>query len=210
MTPVVTFINRHLEPLRGFHIFMRALPRLLTTVPDVHVLIIGADRLAGYGPKPPREGVTWKQLMLEELQGQLDGSRVHFVGQLAYDQLMRVLSISRAHVYMTYPFVLSWSLLDAMACECLIIGSDTAPVRDVIRPGKNGLLVDFFDHKALADALTEACVVPDQYEEMRRSARATIVDEFDRKTVCEPAWLSLINEVLSEVSEKFVPRGVSG
>jgi glycosyltransferase involved in cell wall biosynthesis len=199
-TPVVTFINRHFEPVRGFHVFMRALPRLLAALPDVHVLLIGTDSRNGYGPQPARTKLTWKQVMLEELQGRLDLSRVHFPGPLSYGQLSSVLSVSRAHVYLTHPFVLSWSLLDAMACECLVVGSDTAPVRDVIRPGENGLLVPFYDHDALADALIEACRAPQRYEPLRRAARATVVGEFDRRTVCEPAWLALVDEVLGPSS----------
>ena len=196
-SPVVTFINRHFEPVRGFHVFMRALPRLLAAVPDAHVLLIGTDSRHGYGAAPARADATWRQIMLEEVGDRLDHSRVHFPGPLPYDLLATVLSLSRAHVYLTHPFVLSWSLLDAMACECLIVGSDTEPVRDVIRPGVNGLLVPFHDHDALADALIGACrAPPERYAPLRRAARATAVRDFDRARVCEPAWLALIDEVL--------------
>ncbi|MEO6376769.1 MAG: glycosyltransferase [Caulobacteraceae bacterium] len=195
-SPVVTFINRNFEPLRGFHTFMRALPDLLAGAPDAHVLIIGADSPQIYGSQPPSGG-SWKQAMLSELDGQIDFGRVHFVGQLAYEQLIATLSISAAHVYLTYPFVLSWSLLDAMACECLLVASDTAPVRDLITHGETGLLVDFFDHKALAATLVEACRNPDAYTLLRHAARAKAVAEYDRATVCRPAWLALIDEVLA-------------
>jgi glycosyltransferase involved in cell wall biosynthesis len=104
--------------------------------------------------------------------------------------------LSRAHVYLTHPFVLSWSLLDAMACECLVVGSDTAPVRDVVRHGENGLLVPFYDHDALADTLIGACRAPERYAPLRRAARATALRDYDRRTVCEPAWLALIDEIL--------------
>jgi glycosyltransferase involved in cell wall biosynthesis len=193
--PVVTFANRFFEPMRGFHILMRTLPRVFTELPDLHVLMIGSDKSQGYG-KPPPAGKTWKQIMLQELEGRLDLGRIHFTGQLSYPTFLAALSISAAHVYLTYPFVLSWSLLDAMACECLVVGSDTAPVRDVIRPGINGLLVDFFDQEGLAKTLIAACRNPERYAPLRRAARETVVTSFDRASVCEPAWLGLIDEVL--------------
>ncbi len=196
-TRIVTFANRSFEPLRGFHTFMRGLPHLLGGAPDIQVLIIGADSPNIYG-RPPAGGGTWKEAMLAELAGEIDLNRVHFVGSLAYGELISVLSISAVHVYLTYPFVLSWSLLDAMACECLLIGSDTAPVREVIDHGETGLLVDFFDHRALAETLIQACRDPDAYAPLRRAARAKVVAEYDRVAVCEPAWLALIDEVLTE------------
>lgn len=196
-TPVVTFVNRHFEPMRGFHSFMRALPHLLREVPDVHVVMVGADARQGYGPLPAGER-TWKQVMLEEVGRDLDPARVHFVGHLPREKLLDVLSISTAHVYLTYPFVLSWSLLDAMACECLVVASDTAPVREVVRHGENGLLVDFFDPPGLARTLAEICADPGRHAALRQAARATVVAEYDRDRHCLPEWLNLIEEVLSE------------
>jgi glycosyltransferase involved in cell wall biosynthesis len=193
--PVITFVNRRFEPMRGFHVFMRALPRFLEAVPNAHVLVVGADDPEIYG-RPPAEG-TWKRQLLEELGGRLDAARVHWLGALSYEQLMRVFALSWAHVYLTYPFVLSWSLLDAMACGCLIIGSDTAPVRDVVRHGQNGLLVDFFDEDALAKQMAEACRSPETFRGLRENARETVVTEYNRATVCLPAWMSMIDEVLT-------------
>lgn len=193
--PVVTFVNRRFEPLRGFHIFMRALPRLLADIPDVHVLLVGMDAPGGYGKNAP-PGTSWKQVMLNELKGRLDLPQIHFTGPISYELLLTAFGLSAAHTYLTYPFVLSWSLLDAMACECLIVGSDTAPVREVIEPGVNGLLVDFFAHDALAATLTAACREPERFAALRKTARETVVSRFDRATVCEPAWLALIDEVL--------------
>jgi len=195
-TPVVTFVNRRFEPVRGFHIFIRALPRFLAEVPNAHVLMVGADDPETYG-RPPPEG-TWKQRLLGEVGDRLDPARVHWVGSLPYDQLLRVFAASWAHVYLTYPFVLSWSLLDAMACGCLVIGSDTAPVRDVVRHDQNGLLVPFFDADALVARLAEACRKPEQFRHLRENARATAVAEYDRATVCLPKWLGLVEEVLAE------------
>jgi glycosyltransferase involved in cell wall biosynthesis len=131
------------------------------------------------------------------LSTRLDLSRIHFPGQIGYDRLLALLSISAAHVYFTYPFVLSWSLLDAMACECLVIGSDTAPVREIIKPGENGLLVDFFDYSNLADTITAACREPQRFAALRCAARETIVSKYDRERICEPAWLRLIDELMT-------------
>jgi glycosyltransferase involved in cell wall biosynthesis len=192
-TPVITFINRRLEPLRGFHILMRALPKVLTALPSARAVLVGADE-RGYGPPAPN-GRTWKQHLLSEVGGRLDPSRVHFTGQIPHDYMLSVLSVSAAHVYYTYPFVLSWSALEAMASACLIVGSDTAPVRDVIENGTNGLLHDFFDVDDLAETLIQACREPDQYRSMRQEARRTVVERFDRARMCLPAWLRLIDEV---------------
>lgn len=194
--PVVTFVNRRFEPVRGFHVFMRALPRFLSEVADAHVLMVGADDPETYGRRPA-EG-TWKQRLLDEVGDGLDPARVHWLGPLPYEQLLHVFAASWAHVYLTYPFVLSWSLLDAMACGCLIIGSDTAPVRDVVRHEENGLLVPFFDKDALVAQMAEACRKPERFRRLRENARATTVADYDRATVCLPKWLDLIGEVLAE------------
>jgi glycosyltransferase involved in cell wall biosynthesis len=190
--PVITLINRNFEPLRGFHIFMRALPRLLAEVPEAEVVLIGQ---AGRGYGGESENGTWKDRMLAEVGDRLDMKRVHFVGRVTYDRMLAALSVSAAHVYYTYPFVLSWSLLDAMATECLVIASDTAPVRDVVRGGENGLMLDFFDHEALSGALIRACREPEAFRPLRKAARATVAAHYDRKRVCLPAWLELIDQV---------------
>lgn len=192
--PVITFINRQFEPLRGFHIFLRALPAVLEAVPEAEVLLIGGDDAGGYGQPAPK-GTTWKAHYLAEVRDRLDMRRVHFTGRVPHGQMLAALSLSAAHVYYTYPFVLSWSLLEAMASECLIIGSDTPPVRDVIEHGVNGRLLDFFDVTALSEALIAACRSPDQHGPLRKAARETIVRRFDRNSVCLPAWLRLIEEV---------------
>lgn len=193
--PVITFVNRTYERLRGFHIFMRALPALLEARPDAEVLVIGSDAGRGYGGGL-RGGETWKSRMLAELGDRLDLSRIHFTGPVAHADMIAAMSISWAHVYYTYPFVLSWSLTEAMACECLILGSDTAPVRDAIVSGQTGVLNDFFDVQALASAMIDACEHPEAYQDMRREARRSALAQFDRETVGVPAWMSLIGEVL--------------
>jgi glycosyltransferase involved in cell wall biosynthesis len=189
--PVITFVARRLEPLRGYHSFMRALPRLLEAVPDAEVLVIGEAARAGYGAAAP-EGRTWAELILDEVKDGLDPARVHFTGRVSYEAFIDALSLSWAHVYLTYPFVLSWSLLEAMACECLVIGSDTAPVRDAITAGESGVLVDFFDVAGLTDALIEACRSPRRFDPLRRAARATVEARYDRARVCLPGWMELI------------------
>jgi glycosyltransferase involved in cell wall biosynthesis len=191
-TPVVTFISRTLEPLRGFHIFMRALPALLAACPEAHVVIIGSDAAQGYGATAPG-GSTWKEAMLREVGGAIDATRVHFLERVPHGTMIDALSISAAHVYLTYPFVLSWSLIEAMACECLIVGSDTAPVRDVIVPGENGLLVDFFDVGGLSARLMTAMSQPSQYHRLRVNARATVNERFDADRIGMPGWLELID-----------------
>ncbi|MCC6920626.1 MAG: glycosyltransferase [Alphaproteobacteria bacterium] len=194
--PIITFINRRFEPLRGFHTFMRALPGLLKEVPEARVLIVGEDDPRVYGARAPNNK-SWKQFMLDELKGKLDLGRVHFLGTLSYNNLIGVLSLSAAHVYYTYPFVLSWSLLDAMACECLLVASDTAPVRDVIRGGENGLMLDFFDPEQLSRTLISACREPGLYAPIRKAARETVIKEYDRATICQPMWLDLVDETLA-------------
>lgn len=194
-TPVVTFINRNFERLRGFHVFMRALPAFLERCPTAQVLLIGADSGKTYGGDRP-DGKSWKQAMLDEVGDRLDLTRVHFTGPLPHADMVAAMSISWAHVYYTYPFVLSWSLVEAMACECLILGSDTGPVRDAISNGVNGVLNDFFDVDALANAMAQACETPEAFQQMRQNAKATALRLFDRETVGVPGWMALIEEAL--------------
>jgi glycosyltransferase involved in cell wall biosynthesis len=193
--PLVTLINRRFEPLRGFHIFMRALPKLMAAVPDVDVVVIGADEDGGYG-NPAVKGTTWGKRVYAEIADRVDRSRIHFVGRVPHALMIEALSLSSAHVYYTYPFVMSWSLLEAMATECLVLGSDTPPVRDAITPGVDGILNEFFDVDALSDAMIEACRNPDKFKDMRKAARETIIRRYDRATICQPAWTALVEPML--------------
>ena len=194
---VITFVNRNLEPYRGYHIFMRALPRLLRERPNAKVLIVGGDEVS-YGAAPPK-GQTWKQIFLDEVRGQIpdaDFARVHFLGRIPYDQFLRLLQVSRVHVYLTYPFVLSWSLLEAMSCGAAIIASGTAPVREVIRHDETGRLVDFFDGDALVD---EGCALLDDETARGRlgaAARQLMRDKYDLNTICLPRQLRWISAVM--------------
>lgn len=164
--PVITYVARNLEPYRGFHIFMRALECIQAKHKTCHAIIVGADDVS-YGRRPA-DAPNWREKMLREVK--LDPARTHFFGRVAYDYYRKALQVSAAHVYLTYPFVLSWSMLEAMATGCLVIGSDTAPVREVIRHGENGMLTDFFDHSRLADTVAEVLGNPGAYREMRKRA----------------------------------------
>jgi glycosyltransferase involved in cell wall biosynthesis len=186
---VITFVSRNLEPYRGFHSFMRALPQLLRERPQARVIIVGDDSVS-YG-KPSTHG-TYRKQMLTELNGQLDLSRIHFLGRIPYAQYLQILQLSTAHVYLTYPFVLSWSMLEAMSAGCAIIGSRTAPVTEVIEAGENGLLVDFFLSEEIVEAIHQVCDHPDQMASMRLAARQTVIDRFDLKRICLPRQLKLL------------------
>ncbi|MGY0714098.1 glycosyltransferase family 4 protein [Azospirillum argentinense] len=173
---VLTYAVRNLEPYRGFPSFMRALPCILEARPKAHVLIAGGDEVS-YGSAPPGGGKSWRETMLAEVP--LDPARVHFLGHLPYDQYLSVLRVSRAHVYLTYPFVLSWSMVESMALGCVVIGSDTAPVREVIRHGENGLLADFFSPEDIAAKTIAVLEEPDSFAPLARAARETAVERFD-------------------------------
>ena len=187
---VITYVARNLEPYRGFHRFMRALPDILARRPNARAVIVGGDKVS-YGSAPP-DGQSWKGMLLNEVGGQLDLSRVHFVGRVPRATFVNLMQVSAAHIYLTYPFVLSWSMLEAMAAGALVIGSRTAPVEEVIEHGRNGLLVDFFDASGLADAVVEALESPTRFAAIRAAARQTIVERFDLTTICLPRWLQLV------------------
>ena len=192
--PVVSFVNRNLEPYRGYHQFMRALPAILRRQPRAQVVLVGADGVS-YGAAAP-QGQTWKQRFLDEVRHELDLSRVHFVGQIPYSDLIRLLQVSAAHVYLTYPFVLSWSCLEAMSVGAHVIGSRTAPVQDFITDGVNGTLVDFFDPAGLADAVCRQLAAPGADAALRAAARRTAVEHCDLRQVCLPHWRRLLGEVM--------------
>ncbi len=187
---VVTFINRNLEPMRGYHQFMRALPLILANRPNARVVIVGGDEVS-YGAKPAGHK-GYKEIYLNEVRDQLDMSRVHFVSRVPYETLISLLRVSAVHVYLTVPFVLSWSMLEAMSLGALVIGSDTAPVREVIKDGKNGLLVDFFNPKQIAETVCAALAEPKKFAPLRKAARQTIVKRYDFRTRSLPEYIKLI------------------
>ncbi|HEX6735064.1 MAG TPA: glycosyltransferase [Azonexus sp.] len=187
---VVTFVARQLEPYRGYHTLMRALPLLQQLRPKARIVIVGGDGVS-YGPAAPG-GASWKTVFLEEVRSRLDMSRIHFVGKVPHEALTRLMQVSAVHVYLTYPFVLSWSLLEAMSIGCLVVASDTAPVKEVITHGDNGLLVDFFDPPALARRVAECLENPQAFRPLRERARASVVARYDLHTICLPRQIDFV------------------
>lgn len=190
---LITFVNRNLEPSRGWHIFARSLPRLLKARPNAHVAIVGGTGVS-YGAAP-ENGKSWREVIWREVEGKVDASRVHFLGRIPYNVFIGLLQASSCHVYLTIPFVLSWSMLEAMAVGAVVVGSDTAPVREVIEDGVNGLLTPFLEPDALADRVAQVLADPARYRPLRQAARDTIVRRYDLRSVCLPAQLALIDRV---------------
>ncbi len=191
---IVTYVSRNLEPYRGYHIFMRALPHILEARPHCRVLIVGACGVS-YGKQAP-PGTTWQQHYLNEVADRIDLSRVHFTGPLPYAEYLKVLQISSAHIYLTYPFILSWSMLEAMSAGCLLIASATPPVEEVARHGENALLFPFRDHAALAKTVITALSDQDSLKKLRTSARQTIIDRYDFDTVSLPTFKNMLNSIV--------------
>ena len=195
---VITFVNRNLEPYRGFHIFMRSLPKILRDRPFAHVLIVGGDGVS-YGAKPNSD-LSWKQIFINEVRPRISDSewdRVHFLGNLPYASFIGLLQLSTVHVYLTYPFVLSWSLLEAMSAGCSIIASNTDPVSEVIQHDKTGLLVDFFDQDALSDEICSLLDKSSKRQEISRNARNYAINNYDINKVCLPKQVSWVQSFLS-------------
>lgn len=176
---IVTYVARGMEPYRGFPQFIAMVALLQERRPDCHVVVVGEDRVA-YG-RTRKDGKTYKEWMLETTP--LDRSRLHFTGQLPYFEYLQVLQAASVHVYLTRPFVLSWSMLEAMAAGCVVVGSSTAPVQEVIQDGINGLLTDFFSPGAICDTVETALNNPDQMAVLRNNARSTVLEQYDLATL---------------------------
>ena len=203
---IITFVNRNLEPYRGYHIFMRALPEILRQRPRARVLIVGGDGVS-YGAKPPAPAYangagppSWKTIFHNEITPQLTPemqARIHFLGLVPYPQFLALLQLSTVHVYWSYPFVLSWSLLEAMAAGCAIVASDTAPLHEAIRHSDTGLLVDFFDIAGLAKTVCDLLAQPEaERARLGQQARAFVQATYDLKTVCLPQQRQWVQELL--------------
>jgi glycosyltransferase involved in cell wall biosynthesis len=173
-TRVVTYVSYGLEALRGFDIFMKVAKRICEARPDVIFIIVGADRVQ-YGEDVRFiQAPTFAQHVLS--QDSYDLSRFLFTGQILEEQLVQILSLSDVHIYLTMPFVLGWSLFDALACSCTVVASDTAPVREVIRHEQNGLLADFYDVDGLARLAMQVLDDPKKYRPLGQ-AGTRLVDE---------------------------------
>ena len=167
--PTITFVNRNLEGLRGFDVFMRALAQVQSQHPSVRAVIVG-DNEGGYaGPHP--SGRSWREVMLEELQGQLDLERIHFLGRIPHSSLIGLLQASWVHVYLSYPFILGWSLLEAMACGCCIVGSRGMPVQEVIHDGVEGVLVPMADPNKLSQKILALLANSSMRQQLGAAAR---------------------------------------
>jgi len=190
---IITFVSRNLEPYRGFHIFVQALPLIQKKRPKARIIIVGGNE-RGYGSAPPSK-TTYRDLFMSRVKDKVDMSRIYFLGRIPYTQLINLLQISAAHVYLTYPFVLSWSMLEAMACGCAVIGSRTQPVEEVIEHGKNGILVDFFSPEEIAEAVDDVLTNKEKKNSLGKAAREAILQKYDLKKICLPAQIKLIDDL---------------
>lgn len=190
---VITFVNRNLEPYRGYHSFMRALPAILKRRPNARVLIVGGDDVS-YGARP-ENGQKWKDIFVSEVRPQIpdaDWVRVHFLGNIPYQHFISLLQLSTLHVYLTYPFVLSWSLLEAMSVGCTIVASDTQPLHEAIRHDETGRLVNFFDVAGLASEVGALLDDPAARQRLGANARVFAQANYDLQTVCLPRQLAWV------------------
>ena len=190
---VVTYVARNLEPYRGFHIFMRSVEEICHRRSRAEILIVGGDEVS-YGARLA-DGQTYREKLLSEVT--IDPDRVHFLGRVRYSRFLALLRVSAVHVYLTYPFVLSWSMLEAMAAGCVIVGSATPPVEEVIVDGVNGLLVDFFAPKEIADRVDVVLEHPDRMAKVRAGARQTIIERYDLRRICLPRHLKLMQNLMA-------------
>lgn len=185
---IVSYATRGLEPYRGFHTFYRSLPQILEERPKAHIVIMADDKTS-YGGKR-NDGKTWLEALREETR--VDESRVHFIPFQPYPAYRALLRASHVHVYLTAPFVLSWSMLEAMSCGCLLVASDTEPVREVVRNGINGFLTDFWDPASLARSVRFCLEHQGELQNVRQAARKTILANYALKKLL-PRHIELMN-----------------
>ena len=196
---VFTYMSRNMEPTRGFHVFMRSLPTILAQRPNARVLIVGGNE-ASYGNASTTEG-GYRADLEREVGDRIDWSRVHFLGRLPYADFRRVIQISRCHIYLTVPFVLSWSLLECMSMQATIIASDTEPVREVVTHGETGLLVDYFSPDALAKQVIEVLSHPAEYGHLGPAARNHVVEHYDFLTKTAKIHVDRINSLVPKAMQ---------
>lgn len=190
---VITYVARNLEPMRGVHSFLRALPRMLERRPRAQVVVVGGDGVSyGAAVEPPFR--NWRERFWQEVAGHVDATRVHFVGQITYERYLSLLQLSSVHIYLTYPFVLSWSLLEAMSAACAVVASDTMPVREFVS-SERGRLVSFFDSDDLADQVVQLLDNREKLLTMQRASRDFIVKNYDMQTQCRPQFMSLLESL---------------
>lgn len=204
---VVTYVARNLEPYRGFHIFMRTVALLQKARPGLEVIVVGGDEVS-YGRRPP-DGRTYREVMLAELQGRLDLDRLHFLGRVPYETYLKVLQISTAHVYLTYPFVLSWSFLEAMASGCALVASDTPPVLEAATDRETALLVDFHAPEEIAERTIELLENADLRRSLGAAARARVQARYDLKSRTLPAWMQVLEDLRARRRPPLLPGGGS-
>ena len=192
---IITYSVRNLEPNRGFHVFMRALPELQRRRPQAITLIVGGDEISYGSPHP--SGKTWREVMLEEVGAELDLNRVLFLGKVPYPRLLDLFRITSLHIYLTSPFVLSWSMLEAMGCGAPVLASATPPVTEVIEEGRNGFLFDFHDPAGLAARADELLSQPALRRRVGATGRDFIVAHYDLASRCLPAHRALIDELVA-------------
>ena len=203
---IITYATRGMEPYRGFPQFMKAASMLQKRRPNCHVVVVGKDRVA-YGPQR-RDGKTYKQEMLETLE--FDRDRLHFTDLLSYRDYRQVLRASSVHAYLSYPFVLSWSMLEAMSVGCAIVASKTPPVEEVITDGENGLLVDFFSPEELAARMEEVLDDPTRRQDLRTNARQTILDNYDLATLLPQKLEWMTRSVKANGGQEVEGKGIEG
>lgn len=189
---VVTYGTRGMEEIRGFPEFMEAASILLKKRPNLHIIVAGKDRVV-YGT--PLKDTTYKTIMLEKLD--FDMNRIHFVDSLPYNEYVNLLRISSAHIYMTYPFVCSWSLPDSMSCACPVIASRTPPVMEFIEDKKEGLLFDFFNIDEQVEKIEYALDHKDEMKQIRQNARKKILTNYDLKNIL-PQQIEYIHSLIKK------------
>ncbi len=173
---VLTYVSRGFESMRGFDIFMRSAKLIYQQYPDVQIIVIGTDRIAYGGDESYTGGKSFKDWVMA--QDEYDLEKIRFVGRVNPHELAKVLAASDLHIYLTVPFVLSWSMMDAMSCGAVVLGSATSPVKEMIRDGENGLLADFFKPEEFAEKAVKVLKDPDQYRPLGRAAEQLVRDQY--------------------------------